>query len=177
MSYDVAIQQWIMSVTGYDDQHVIRSQQSGPRPSGNHATYLNLTKQDAQYSEVKKQETDPVSDNVDVIYTAPTTQVYSVSIFAPDGEALLTSLWKSRYLLAPRLALRAGGLALRSRNDSNEVSTQGDTSWRRQFHSDFSFAAFSVDTEEIEKILTIRLEGAWPKVIDDVDPLPVVITT
>jgi hypothetical protein len=176
MSYDSAVQQWIMSVTGYDNQHVFRSQQVGPRPEADHATYLNMAAQDADFSEVKKVETVPESDNYDVSYTAPGLLVYSVNIFAANGRELLSSLWKSRYLLVPRLALRSEGLVLRSTGDSNEVPTPGDTSWRRQFHRDFSFGIYTVDSEEIEKIYTYRLEGAWPETTDDVDPLEVIIT-
>jgi hypothetical protein len=176
MSYDSAVQAWIMSVTGYDNQHVFRSEQVGRRPAEAHATYLNIAAQDAQYSEVKKVETSPVSDNVDVGYTAPSLLVYSVNIFAANGQTLLSSLWKSRYLLDSRLALRAEGMVLQSMGDSNQVPLQGDTSWRRQFHADFSFSIFTVDSEEIEKINAYRLEGVWPETIDDLDPLDVVIT-
>jgi hypothetical protein len=176
MSYDSAVQQWIMSVTGYDNQHVFRSQQVGPRPAADHATYLNIAGQDADFSEIEKIETVPESDNYDVGYTAPKILVYSVNIFADDGEALLSKLWKARYLLVPRLALRTEGMVLRMKSDGNEVPTQGDTSWRRQFYADFSFGIYTVDREEIEKIYTYRLEGPWKKTTDDADPVDVVIT-
>jgi hypothetical protein len=174
MSYDTAIQQWIIATTGYDDQHVFRSQQVGSRPNVDHATYLNIAGQDSDYSEVKKIETVPESDNYDVSYTSSKSLVYSVNIFAADGDALLSKLWKSRYLLIPRLALRDEGLVLQVKSDNNEVPTPGDTSWRRQFHADFTFALYTVDNEEIEKLYTYRLEGDWTKIIGD--DLEVVIT-
>lgn len=173
MSYDTAVQQWIMEVTGYDDQHVFRSQQVGQRPDGDHATYLVIAGQDADFAEVKKEETDPPSDNYDVSYTAPKMLVYSINIFADNGEALLSALWKSRYLLVPRLALRAEGMVLRVKSDSNEVPTIGDTSWRRQYHADFTFGVYTIDNEEIEKLYTYRLYGDWT--IQPGDGLEVVI--
>jgi len=173
MSYDTAVQAWIMEVTGYDDQHVFRSQQVGQRPEGDHATYLCIAGQDSDFAEWVRAETDPVSDNIDMSYVAPKMLVYSVNIFASNGEALLTSLWKSRYLLAPRLLLRAENMVLRVKSNSNEVPTVGDTSWRRQYHADFTFGVFTVSSEEIEKLYTYRLQGIWT--IQPGDDLTVVI--
>lgn len=174
MSYDTAIQDWIMAATGYDDQHVFRSQQVGPRPAADHATYLDIAGMDAQFSEVVKEETDPVSDNYLTTYTAPKQLTYSVNIFAADGQALLSKLWKSRYLLAPRLALRNEGLVLMAKGDSNQVPTVGDTSWRYQYHADYTFSLYTVDSEEVEKLYTYRLYGAWTK--QEGDDLDVVIS-
>jgi len=174
MSHDTAVQQWLMVATGYDDQHVIRSEQVGRRPSGDHAIYLELAGQEMDFAEVKKEETDPESDSVKMNYGSPAIIIYSVNIFAMDGRALLSKLWKSRYLLNPRLALRDEGMVLRAKGASNLVSTQGDTSWRRQFHADFTFGIFETETEEIEKLYTYRLEGVWKQQIGD--DLDVVIT-
>lgn len=174
MSYDTAVHEWIMAATGYDDQHVIRSEQVGPRPTDGHATYLDIAGADAQFSEVVKEETVPESDNYEVTYTAPKQLTYSINIFAADGQELLSRLWKSRYLLAPRLALRAEGLVLMARGDINQVSTIGDTSWRRQYHADYTFSLYTVDSEEVEKLYTYRLYGAWTK--EEGDDLEVVLT-
>lgn len=179
MSYDTGVQDWIMEVTGYDNQHVIRSQQVGRRPDGNHATYLRLTSLDSDYSDVKKQETTPPSNNVEAVYTAPKQLVYSVNIYDPSGDDILTELWKARYKLAPRLALRAEGLVLLKKGIANEVPTLGDTSWRRHFRADFTLSVFTADTEEYEKIDRILINGVWkhPNPDGTFDDLDVVIDT
>ena len=115
-----------------------------------------------------------MSDDYKVTYSAPEMLIYSVSVFAANGQALLSKLWKSRNLLAPRLALRAGGMVLRLKGASNQVPTQGDTSWRRQFHKDFTFGVFEAETETVEKLYTYSLHGAWTK--QPGDDLEVVIT-
>jgi hypothetical protein len=179
MSYDTGVQDWIIEVTGYSDQQVIRSQQVGRRPDGNHATYLSMSGRDSDYAHVEIKETDPVSDNVEAVYTAPKQLTYSINIYDPDGEAILTELWKARYKLAPRLALRAEGMVLLQKGDSNEVPTLGDTSWRRHFRANFVFSIFTVDTEEYEKIDRILINGVWkdPQPDGTFDDLDVVIDT
>lgn len=179
MSYGTGVQAWIMAVTGYDDQHVIESQQTGRRPEGNHATYLSLAGRDSDYAEVKITETDPVSENVLATYTAPKQLVYSVNIYDADGEAILSRLWKNRYILAPRLALKVEGMVLLRKGSNNEVPTLGDTSWRRHFRADFTFSVYTVDTEEYEKINSVRLEGVFkhPNTDGTFDDLDVVIDT
>jgi hypothetical protein len=179
MSYDTGVQNWIMEVTGYSDQHAVRSQQVGRRPDGNHATYLAMASRDSDFTQVTIRETTPVSEFVEAEYLAPKQLTYSVNIYDPDGEAILSRLWKARYTLAPRLALRDEGMVLIRKGITNEVPTLGDTSWRRHFRADFTFSIYTVDTEEYEKIDRIRLEGVWkdPQPDGTFDDLDVVIDT
>jgi hypothetical protein len=160
MSHDTTIQQWLISVTGYDDQHVIRANPGGPRPEGNHATYLQISDPQSDFVAETK-TTDLGVDDVQVEYVFASQPAYSVNIYDQNGSAIMAELWRSRQLLVPRKALRDGGLVLAAKSDTVAVPKQGDVAWLPQYAATFDFRAFDSSTEINQKILEYEITGKW----------------
>ena len=158
MSFDTAIQQWLIEVSGYDDQHVIRANPKGPKPAGDHITYLLLTSPQSDFAEVKKTDLH-VDDDIQVDYTHAAKPAYSVNVYAQDGEDIINDLWASRYLLAPRLILKDEGLVLAAKTGPGAVPQPGDTAWLPQYNATFEFRAFRVSSEVNQKIKTFVIGG------------------
>jgi hypothetical protein len=158
MSFDTTIQQWLIEVSGYDDQHVIRANPKGPKPSGDHITYLLLTSPQSDFAEVKKTDLE-VDDDIQVDYTHATKPAYSINVYAQNGEDILKDLWASRYTLTPRLILKGGGLALANKAGPGAAPQPGDTTWLPQYNATFEFRAFHVASEVNQKIKTFVIGG------------------
>lgn len=155
---NATIQDWIMDITGYDNQHVIEAYQEGPRPVNNYATYYRLTGNTSIFSEAEKEDL-LVNDDIKVTYRSPKITIFSVDVFADDGEQILADLGQSKNLLAIRLILQADNAVLRSKSDTRFVPTPGDTRWRRHWQADFTFAEYHESTEENQKILEYEITG------------------
>jgi hypothetical protein len=160
MSFDTLIQAWLIAVSGYDDQHVIRANPEGPKPEGNHITYLLLTSPQSDFAEVKKTDLES-DDDIQVDYTHAAKPAYSINVYAQDGEDIINDLWDSRYLLIPRKILRTGGLVLAGRSGPGAVPQPGDTTWLPQYAKTFEFRGYHVSSEVNQKILQWVLSGEF----------------
>jgi hypothetical protein len=160
---DFLIQQWIMSVTGYDNQHVIRANQVGKRPNYNYATYYNVGGVESDYAVKKKvDEIDEVpipDDNIEATYTTADMILYDISVYALDGARHLKNLFKSRNLLSARQILRLGNLVIGDRSDVIGPTEFGDTKYRPRYQSTFQMRTMSDMKETYQKILEIQLTG------------------
>ncbi len=162
---DTLIYQWIKQVTGYDDQHVIRGNQTGKRPDYDYATYYCIGGNEADFAYKKKVDEidgEPIpDDDVQVIYTTPETIIYDLNIYALDGARKLKDLFKSRNLLVARNILKLGNLVISDRSDVRDLTAFGDTKFRPRYQSDFSFRTMNDMVETNQKILEMTLHGKW----------------
>jgi hypothetical protein len=157
---DLAVQQWLIEVSGYDDQHVIRANPKGPKPEGEHITYLRMTNQTSQYADISKTDLF-VDDDIQVDYSFSDMQAYSINVYSHTGSDLLSELWRSRYLLVPRVILRDAGMVLWSKSEPVTIPQPGDTTWLPQYNATFSFGTFAVSSEVNQKILEYELYGKF----------------
>lgn len=160
---DTLIQRWIMAVTGYNDQHVIRSNQVGKRPKDDYATYYQIGGTENQYPYKKKVDEidgEPIpDDDIEVTYTTPETVTYDINVFSRFGDRLLKDLFKSRNLLAIRLILKLGNLVIRQRSETRDLTQFSDTIFRPRYQADFVLGAIDDMKETNQKILEISLTG------------------
>lgn len=160
---DTLIHRWIMAVTGYDAQHIIRAKQTGKRPVDNYATFFQIGGIENQYPYKKKvDEIDEIpipDDNVEVTYTTPEMVIYDINIFSHFGDRLLKDLFKSRNTFAARSILRLGNLVIRFRSATRELTQFSDTIFRPRYQADFTLGLMDDMKETNQKILEISLHG------------------
>ena len=137
MTINSALQDWIIGVTGYDDQHVIRAYQNGPRPVGDFATYQLLSAIPFDYALEK--QTNLGGGNIDSEFVNMNTLTISINIYAADGMEKLGRLFLSRYKLSTREILEPEKLVLQRKGDIWDLVEPGDTKWRPRFQCDFEF--------------------------------------
>lgn len=152
------IQDWLIALLGFDDQHVIEAFQDGPRPSDPYATYYELTGRINDFSEIEKTDLG-VDDDIEVTYRTPEEIVFSVDIYSAEGRQLLSGLAQSGYLLQSRQILSQDNLVLRQVSDLRSIPIEGDTRWRRRYQADFTFATYQEQSETNQKILEYELFG------------------
>jgi hypothetical protein len=162
---DTLIQKWIMQITGYNDQHVIRANQVGGRPKDDYATYYNIGGMESDFAYKKKvDEIDEVpipDDDVEATYTTPEMLFYDINIYALDGARKLKDLFKSRNLLAARQILRLGNLVIADRSDVIGPTEFGDTKYRPRYQSTFQIRTMNEMKETYQKILEFEIHGKW----------------
>lgn len=162
---DVLIHQWIKQVTGYNDQHVIRANQTGKRPDYDYATYYCIGGTENEYAYKKKVDEidgEPIpDDNVEATYTTPEILIYDINVYALDGDRKLKDLFKSRNLLAVRDILKLGNLVIMNRSETRNMIEFGDTKYRPRYQADFRLRTMNEMKETYQKILEIQLTGKW----------------
>lgn len=154
------IQDWIMLITGYDDQHVIRSDQNGPRPDNDYATYKMIAAQPSDYNIKSHSAPDP-NDDVLVTYKNRNKVTVSVNIYASDGLNKLSQLGMSSELLTVRLLLQAEDVALVPNCAPRNLNFLDDTDWKPRDQADFMFLTFTELTELNQLILEYEINGKW----------------
>jgi hypothetical protein len=135
------LRQWIVAVTGYDDQHVIRANQNGPRPVGDYATYqiISIVPDDhAWWSDV---EIDP--DEITQTFRVRATMIVDVNVYSLDGWTKLSELGLSNNVDVYRGIFAPDGTVLKSKGTTRDLALLGDTSWRDRYQSDFTFAIYN----------------------------------
>jgi hypothetical protein len=150
------LQDWIIAITGYDDQHVIRANQNGPRPTEPYATYQIISETQADFS-----YWDPTTaggDDVTSTFIVPAMLMVSVDVFAPDGLDKLSALGQSKNLVSIR-NLFGPGIVLRRKRETRDLTELGDTRWRPRYQADFDFARYNELTEGNKRIIDIELTG------------------
>ena len=159
MTILTTIHDWIVSVTGFDPDNVIRGFQTGPRPDDDYATYYILSVVDHDYSSYQKRDLG-VDDNIEVLYSSPKELLVTVDIYALNGHALMSALGQSNDLLATRLLFNAEQLVLLpGGGNASSLTGLGDTEWRDRYNGTFTIGAYGELTEENQKILSVYLEG------------------
>ena len=144
---ETKIYDWINSITSLT---TIRSNDDGPRPSGNFATWQVISSVPADYSDVTWAQ---AAYNVNYTHTRKYRVTVSVNIFASTGAALLNNLVQSNYkpsirtLLTPAIVLLGAG-------QIQDLSRVMDTKFVPQYQADFNFAVFETYTyTEINSIV------------------------
>jgi hypothetical protein len=149
---------WITTVTGYDDQHVIRANQNGPRPTEPYATYQIISVNPADFAYWTKVALG-VDDDIETTYRTPAMVMVSVDMYASDGITKLAELGQSKYLYNIRNIFTPSDIVLRNKRDTRDLTDLGDTRWRPRYQADFDFAWYNTITEINQLILEMELHG------------------
>jgi hypothetical protein len=164
MSLDFeTISAWVQSVTGYDDQHVIQANQTGPRPSIPYATIGPSTDETEFFPNVKRTKkpwAGPGPDPDPTILVENTFQrenVITINVYSDDGENVLSALETSMHLWEPRMLLMEAGIALQGKGTTRNLTRFEDTKYLSRFLSDFIFLSYSKNKEEVEEITEFDL--------------------
>ena len=164
MSYTI-IHNWIKSITGFDEQHVIRENQVGKRPKDDYATYFLIGGSENEFAHKKKvDEIDSVpipGDDVEVTYTTPEKIIYSIDIYSLNGDRILKDLAKSKNLFSARNILKLGNLVIIGKSDTRDLTLFGDTKFRNRYQADFTFRSMDEMKETNQKILEVNLHGEF----------------
>ncbi len=158
MSLHTILHDWIVLISGYAPENVIRGRQSGPRPTGDYATYYLLSTSQNVFTSWKKTDLE-VDDDISVNYYKPKDFYITVDVYAGNGYEILDNLEHSKELLAARSLLAAGGLTLFNRAADQDLTGLGDTTWRPRFNATFAFGAYNEISEVNQKILRYVLVG------------------
>jgi hypothetical protein len=170
---------WIEVSTVFDDQHIIRENQSGPRPERPFITYELLSLVPSDFSTPQKIEDPGDPDNTLITYYNRARLSISVNVYAENGEEILAELNQSTELLVPRLTLRDGNLALIGMSSVRNLTELGDVGYRPRFQADFDFRWFSTVAESIQRIREYTIGGVWKHKPGELpaESLPVVVET
>lgn len=161
MSY-VIIHNWIKAITGFDDQHVIRSNQVGKRPKDDYATYFLIGGSENQFAHKKKVDLAPIpGDDIEVTYTTPETKIYSIDVYSLNGDRILKDLFKSRNLFVARSILKLGNLVIANKSEIRDLTLFGDTKFRPRYNADITFRTMNEMKETNQKILEYDLHGKF----------------
>lgn len=164
MSYTI-IYSWIKAVTGFDDQHIIRANQTGKRPKDDFITYFLIGGHENDYSHMKKvDEIDSIpipDDNVEVTYTTPETLIYDIQAYSINGKEILKDLLRSKYLFSARNILKIGNLVIANRSEIRNLTLFSDTVFRPRYQADFTFRTMDEMKETNQKILEFELHGKF----------------
>lgn len=151
---------WIVDVTGYSDQNVIRSNQSGMRPLGDYVTYYLLSENQSVYADWNKIDAGE-DDDVFVDYDIYSQIIITIDVYALGGFDVLNQLAMSKNLLTTRNILRQENMVLISKGDTRNLTALGDTGWLDRFNADFTFHRSVVMRERNQKILQYQLYGEF----------------
>lgn len=144
---------WLVLVTGYDEENVIRANQNGPRPVAPFATWQITTSEPADYSYIETQVVQtPDEEDEEIIHLNGSTTLMKrhivsvdVNIYDPDGRSILSNLEMSnartdvRQIFAPGTVL-IGASVIR---DMTEVM---DTKFVPRYQAEFRFRTFVENT-------------------------------
>ena len=167
MTINSALQDWIMEVTSYDDQHVIIENQDGPRPIGDFATYDVISVVPADYSYWSK--TDLGGGDIQFDYMSQNVLTVSVNIYASDGLSLLQDLFQSRYLKTIRDFFKDEKMSLIRTGDPLKIPEPGETGWFNRYQVDFDFLSYHTISEIIEQITLYQFTGKFIRDEDVID--------
>lgn len=146
-TFMAAVHSWIVAVTGFNAQNVIRAQQNAPEraPGVNWATYNYLSGDVRDYPLEKKMDaaTPPTLQNVKAIRIHPGTATLSVNVYHTEGVDMLRALDASKTERATRVIFTAAGAVLVGiMGTVRNLTALNETQWVPRFQADFMFNVF-----------------------------------
>lgn len=159
MSRELAIQAWLISVLGYDDQHVIEAKGTGARPKGDYATYFLVTSAGKDYPEASMKFDLLSDDDIKETFLGRKIVSFDVNIYAEDGQELHEQLGMSRNLEATQDILKAEQMVLIEGTPARDLSAMGDIKYRRRYQAEYRFRTEAKASQTNQKVLAYEIEG------------------
>ena len=157
MSHKSALKAWIMLVTGFESTQVIQSNQNGPRPIGNYATFKIISNVGKDFDYSAREQVD--ADNITMHYYNQQETTVDVNIYASNGAAIHSQLGHSGYLGSVRSRLKEDQMVLIRGNTPLDLTGLGDTKWRPRYQADYRFRAGNTITESNKRIKELEISG------------------